>query len=436
MRFLLAALFVATLVLSFAQGDPLNNPHDNAMTKEHFLEKVHSDHSKRNIPGPFLVEEDLVSDSQEGKRHNGPNVKRYPQTRREWIRNFISLIAYVGGPRPDYPSVDQEVLQSILSDISSSGILQDVTTGFAGNYANNSVADRIGVQYGVWVNNVANTVTVIFPGSYSDHDWTQNFLMWGKALVYDQAQNSLDAWKKFRLSSDDITPVPIEVAELAVAGLKYVWPYRREWFIQTFMATTGFSRAVTISKGYVQLAINIVEQVRVQYPNHELKLTGQSLGGGIASMVALEMAKSHNLSVDTAVFGAPNPRCTSYWKGFGYGTTHATFPQITNYRSIYDPVPVTDWGVGNECYRTGILEGGYDSCASLVGVEGATMAVITTYSDEYDECLAATHRITRVADELFRNSVLREDGTTKRGCVALPQKACPIQYDNIDSAFW
>jgi hypothetical protein len=208
----------------------------------------------------------------------------------------------------------------------------------------------------VWVNNYNNTVTVLFPGTFSQYDLIADFAIWGKALLYDESKNSLKRYKRFDLPEELLRPRDPTVERMSTMAFKAIWPAIRANFTAELRSWTNLTESESVTKGYVQLAIYIVENIRQQFPNHELKLTGQSLGAGLAQFVSLYLEATHGLIVDTPVFSGPGSKCTPLWRNYGWDTERS-HPQIVNYRDIWDNVGDSDYGVGVECWYDFILPG-------------------------------------------------------------------------------
>lgn len=187
-------------------------------------------------------------------------TKAIPKNRRDLLRTYMGLISYLAPLQNNGKQtlgdlfsiqkgipLDVQLRAEIRDDLNASGVLNHFTKHFVGNDAGASQGNplsqltRIGVAYGVWANPFNQTVTVIYPGTYSNYDLTADFAIWGKSLAYVQAENGLKRYKKFDLPEQYLRPRDPVRERFSTNAFKAIWPGIRQNFTEELRLYTNLT---------------------------------------------------------------------------------------------------------------------------------------------------------------------------------------------------
>jgi len=182
---------------------------------------------------------------------------------------------------------------------------------------------------------------------------------------------------------------------------------------------------------YKLLATRIVDDVVARHGVAGLKFTGHSLGGALASLMAMYAEDKLNHIADTVTFSAPGVRCLSNDRNW-YGDKAR--PQITNYYSLIDIIPAAGYAPGKMCPF--LPEAGRAQCAPIFGFG------IELYADTYrynllTQCNKQSHDFFAMYEEIsLRDDRITVNGDTNFGCFLPDYGTCPTYAAGADYVFF
>jgi len=204
------------------------------------------------------------------------------------------------------------------------------------------------------------------------------------------------------------------------------------------LQTIGLTPDQAQNQGYFLIAKQVVDDVIQRYnittgPNSNLKITGHSLGGTLASLMSMYVEDTYGSVLDTVVFSALGVRCLNVKFGWLIDKFR---PQITNYYSSYDIVPAAGYQVGVECPFKQPDTTSYQACRHVFGF-GTELYLSNAKNAQYTECNRQSHDFFQLYYQLSLNDDrLAIDGSTNLGCLITPFNGCPTYTNGADYVFF
>jgi len=291
----------------------------------------------------------------------------------------------------------------------------------------------VGVHAVLYYNPQQFLYFLVFQGSFSNADFVQDAQWWRNWMYYQQKDFSVKRWIELGNSKSQLDP-DIDSYSRRIKEFAYneilkagIW-YEENMDLDRLETTTNISKSMLKWEGYYAIAKMIFLEVMNQYPSinqHNLIISGHSLGGSLAGLVSMWQFK-FGKNFTTIQFSAPGVICLSkMWPKEIDSKKY--YPFITNYLDEYDIIPMWELSPGSVCsYRTD--NDGISNCSSSFGY-GVSLFMDSKIKDRFKKCRFYTHSIYHVLKMLLDNSILFADGTTKYGCTyptGIP--ICPSSY--------